>query len=54
MAEKYVVSILRKNQIDENNYMFNYQQFLVGEIDDFITSDLYERRRCRLGNPVQR
>lgn len=34
MADKYVVSILRKTQIDENNYMFNYQQFLVGEIDE--------------------
>jgi len=34
MAEKYIVSILRKTIIDNDNYMFNYQQFSVGEIDD--------------------
>ena len=34
MAEKYVVSILRKNQIDKENYVFNYRQCAIGEIDE--------------------
>ncbi|MBQ6323602.1 MAG: AAA family ATPase [Bacilli bacterium] len=42
MAEKYVVSILRKNRIDDDNYVFNYIKYAIGEIDEdnvFIDKD---------------